>query len=152
MKIPKLPKDPVLNFMIEWFTFAPLDSYKPGPRRHVAIYLTGLTWDAFIKRKDLQSYHSYVPGDSHGAPFHDEWLMLNEDDGRMRFDGRCVGWDWVNKSSGRVGGVDSAEERWAERYATREEALKACRTEGERLIKQKENNLAELKKDLARLG
>lgn len=142
MKIPELPKEPVDGFTIEWWSFEPCDGYRPGPRCHRAIYIANMTWREFVAKPEFKPYHFYDAKDREGAPFIDNWIHLNESDGKLRFDGRSEGWDWVNKARGRVGGVDSAETVWAARFATREDALVAFRRDAEQYILRQQERIA----------
>ena len=150
MKIPEQPQEPVEGFRIEWWSFDPVGSYKPGPRRHLAIYIKNRTWSDVMSDPALKEFHAY-DAKSTGGDFVNNWMMIGEDSGKMRFGGRNEGWDWPTRPHGRVGGVDSAKDIWAERYETREEALAACRDHATKYVERREADLTKLKAELAEL-
>jgi hypothetical protein len=145
VKAPKLPKDPIDGYTLEWWTFEPCDSWCPGIRRHLAIFILNSTWDEVMSRPELKRFHCNKPGEVAGAaPFENDWMIINEQGstGEMRFDGRACGWGTFNEPRGGIGKVYSADERWADSYATPQEALVAFKEHAKQWIAYREEQLA----------
>lgn len=148
MKVPELPVIPVDGFRIEYWTYEGADTWGPGLRRHLMIFVKSMTWQEFVAAPQFKAFHSYDPKNpGNGAPFDHEWIVLHQNSvtnpDSLYFSGRALGWDSPLSQIGRVGGVDSAEVRWSRLYATAEEALAAFVKDSEQFIARTRARLAE---------